>query len=125
MQLHAYVQKLKEYRVTIVNLEEELRRCKQENESLIFDLRDSKTKVAVLEENKAQLQMELTRERKRQVKQTLGQAKVNAEQKIADQRSPRSPALNLTVNTQSYGGVFGMGGKSNFSVKVQPALNST
>ena len=125
MQLHAYVQKLKEYRVTIVNLEEELRRCKQENESLIFDLRDSKTKVAVLEENKAQLQMELARERKRQVKQTLGQAKVNAEQKIADQRSPRSPALNLTVNTQSYGGVFGMGGKSNFSVKVQPALNST
>ena len=62
------MQKLKEYRVTIVNLEEELRRCKQENESLIFDLRDSKTKVAVLEENKAQLQMELARERKRQVK---------------------------------------------------------
>ena len=78
------MQKLKEYRVTIVNLEEELRRCKQENESLIFDLRDSKTKVAVLEENKAQLQMELARERKRQVKQTLGQAKVNAEHKIAE-----------------------------------------
>ena len=47
------MQKLKEYRVKIVNLEEDLRRCKQENESLIFDLRDSKTKVAVLEENKA------------------------------------------------------------------------
>ena len=45
--------KIKEYRVTIVNLEEELRRCKQENETLIFDLRDSKTKVAVLEESKA------------------------------------------------------------------------
>ena len=53
MQLHAYVQKIKEYRAKIINLEEELRRCKQENESLIFDLRDSKTKVAVLEENKA------------------------------------------------------------------------
>ena len=68
MQLHAYVQKIKEYRDKIVNLEEEQRRCKQENESLIFDLRDSKTKVAVLEESKALLQMELTRERKRQVK---------------------------------------------------------
>ena len=79
MRLHAYLTKIKEYRVTIVNLEEELRRCKQENESLIFDLRDSKTKVAMLEEKKAQLQMELQRERKRQVKQTMGQAKVNAE----------------------------------------------
>lgn len=65
MQLHAYVQKIKEYRVNIINLEEELRKCKQENESLIFDLRDSKTKVAVLEESRAMMQMELTRERKR------------------------------------------------------------
>ena len=84
MQLHAYVQKIKEYRDKIVNLEEEQRRCKQENESLIFDLRDSKTKVAVLEESKALLQMELARERKRQVKQTMGQAKVNAEHRIAE-----------------------------------------
>jgi len=48
----------------------------------------------------------------------MGQAKINAEAKIADQRSPVSPpALNVTVNTQSYG-VFGIGGKSNYSVKV-------
>ena len=51
---------------------------------MIFDLRDSKTKVAVLEESKALLQMELARERKRQVKQTMGQAKVNAEHRIAE-----------------------------------------
>ena len=42
---------------------------------------------------------------------------------MASQRSPRTPqAVNVTVNTQSYG-VFGLGGKSNMSVKVQPALN--
>ena len=68
MQLDVYVQKIKEYRVKIDELEDELRNFKQENDTLIDDLRDSKTKVAVLEENKAQLQMELTRERKRQVK---------------------------------------------------------
>jgi len=34
-------------------MEDELSKCRQENETLIFDLRDSKTKVAVLEESKA------------------------------------------------------------------------
>ena len=42
--------------------------CKKENESLIDDLRDSKTKVAVLEEKRAQLQIELQKEKKKQNK---------------------------------------------------------
>ena len=67
MQVEVYVQKLREYSCRISNLEEDLERCRRENENLIDDLRDSKTKVAVLEEGKAQLQMELIRERKRQV----------------------------------------------------------
>lgn len=53
MQLDVYVLKLKEYRATIDELEKVLQKCRSENESLIFDLRDCKTKVAVLEENKA------------------------------------------------------------------------
>ena len=53
MQLDVYVQKIKEYRAIIEGLEKDLQKCRSENEDLIFDLRDSKTKVAVLEENKA------------------------------------------------------------------------
>lgn len=50
-----YVLKIKEYRVKIEGLSNELKKYKQENESLIDDLRETKTKVAVLEESKAQL----------------------------------------------------------------------
>ena len=53
MQLEVYVKKIKEYHIKIEQLEQELKKCKLENDSLIDDLRDSKTKVAVLEENKA------------------------------------------------------------------------
>ena len=45
----------KQYRLRIEELEAELRKCKQESDSLIDDLRETKTKVAVLEESKAQL----------------------------------------------------------------------
>ena len=55
MQLEAYVIKIREYRQRIEELEGELKKCKSENESLIDDLCDSKTKVAVLEESKAKL----------------------------------------------------------------------
>ena len=34
-------------------MELELVKCKEENDSLIFDLRESKTQVAVLQESKA------------------------------------------------------------------------
>lgn len=68
MQLEVYVLKIKEYRVKIEGLSNELKKYKQENESLIDDLRETKTKVAVLEESKAQLQIEIAKERKRQVK---------------------------------------------------------
>ena len=50
-------------------MEQELAKFQEENDSLIFDLRDSKTKVAVLEENKAQLQMELGNLKKLQTAQ--------------------------------------------------------
>ena len=64
MQLEVYVQKIKEYRVKIEEMKGELKKCQSENDSLIDDLRDTKTKVAVLEESKAQLQMEITKLRK-------------------------------------------------------------
>ena len=64
MQLEAYVQKLREYQQKMAEMEQELQKCKEENDCLIFDLRDSKTKVAVLEEKKAQLQIELVNLRK-------------------------------------------------------------
>ena len=51
----------------VEKLQEELSKCKTENESLIFDLRECKTKMAFLEEKKAMLQIELTRERKKRV----------------------------------------------------------
>lgn len=113
MQLDVYVQKIKEYRVKIAELEEELQRFKRENDSLIDDLRDSKTKVAVLEEGKAQLQMEVTKLRKNQI--------MNPPVAKPSPMRIQQPTLNVTVNTQSYG-VFGMGGKANYSVRVQPAL---
>lgn len=71
MQLDAYVVKIKEYRLRIEELEAELKKCKSENESLIDDLCDSKTKVAVLEESRAKLQMEVTKLRKGQIKKVV------------------------------------------------------
>lgn len=53
MQLEVYVQKIREYRATIDAMEHELNKCKKENDCLIDDLRESKTRVAVLEESKA------------------------------------------------------------------------
>ena len=71
-------------------MKEELRKCKLENEALIFDLRDSKTKVAVLEEGKAQLQMELAKEKKRQAQLKLQQFVANADSRATERRrSPR------------------------------------
>ena len=66
MQIEAYAQKNRELQHKIEEMELELQKFKQENEALIFDLRDSKTKVAVLEEKKAQLQIELINLRKLQ-----------------------------------------------------------
>ena len=53
MQLEVYVQKIREYRATIDAMEHELNKFKKENDCLIDDLRESKTRVAVLEESKA------------------------------------------------------------------------
>ena len=48
-----YVNKIREYMDKIEKLQEELAKCKTENESLIFDLRECKTSLAFLEEKKA------------------------------------------------------------------------
>ena len=50
-----YVNKIREYMDKIDKLQEELAKCKTENESLIFDLRECKTSLAFLEEKKAML----------------------------------------------------------------------
>ena len=78
----------------VERLQEELDRYKKENESLIFDLRDSKTKVAVLEEKKAQLQIELLKEKKKHNKQISG-GKVGQ-----IKGSPQTPLTN-TINSSS------------------------
>lgn len=60
-----YGQKIREYKEKIEKLQDELSKCRTENESLIFDLRECKTNMAFLEEKKAMLQIELARERKK------------------------------------------------------------
>ena len=60
-----YVKKIREYKEKIDKLQEDLTKCKTENESLIFDLRECKTSLAFLEEKKAMLQIELAREKKK------------------------------------------------------------
>ena len=62
-----YAIKIREYMDKIDKLQEELAKCKTENESLIFDLRECKTSLAFLEEKKAMLQIELAREKKKKL----------------------------------------------------------
>ena len=62
-----YVRKIREYMEKIDKLQEELRKCRTENESLIFDLRECKTKMAFLEEKKAMLQIEIAKEKKKRL----------------------------------------------------------
>ena len=103
----------------IDKLQDELGKCKNENESLIFDLRECKTKMAFLEEKKAMLQIELTRERKKKSKQMK-----DAEDDKSMNGADEEKNINVTVHSQSnYLGCFPFGGKSNMSVRVQPALS--
>ena len=140
MQLEAYLQKLKEYRIKLNSLQEELAKCRQENESLIFDLRDSKTKVAILEEQKAQLEMELAREKEKTLsavnrasKQYIEQVRKHADQKQNFNYSPKTPHTPqpLTIAARSSGsagiggGMFGKGGKIEHAIKVEPAFSHT
>ena len=74
-----------------------------------------KTRIAVLEEHKAQLSMELVRERKKQNNRAQNMAILKA---ATQQRN-----INVTVSTSNYG-CFAFGGKSNMSVKVAPALGT-
>lgn len=114
-----YIKKIREYMNRIDKLQDELGKCKTENESLIFDLRECKTKMAFLEEKKAMLQIELAREKKKKVKNGIrNDISDDAGAEEEDQR------INLTVHSQpNWGGCFPMcGGKQKMTMKVTPAL---
>ena len=53
MAIDAYVLKLKEYRLRIDELEAELQRCRQDSDSLVYELKDTQTQVIMLQESKA------------------------------------------------------------------------
>ena len=113
-----YIKKIREYMNRIDKLQDELGKCKTENESLIFDLRECKTKMAFLEEKKAMLQIELAREKKRTKKQSIrNDISDDAGAEEEDQK------INLTVHQPNWGGCFPMcGGKQKMTMKVTPAL---
>lgn len=104
----------------IDKLQDELSKCKTENESLIFDLRECKTKMAFLEEKKAMLQIDLTREKK---KRTIEKSRSDLGSVDVGEDEPKN--INVTVHSQSnWGGCFPMcGGKQKMMMKVTPALS--
>lgn len=114
-----YIKKIREYMSKIDKLQEELSKCKTENESLIFDLRECKTKMAFLEEKKAMLQIELTREKK---KRTINKSRSDLGSVDIGDDEPKN--INVTVHSQpNWGGCFPMcGGKQKMTMKVTPAL---
>ena len=103
-----YVRTIREYMDKIDRLQEELGKCKTENESLIFDLRECKTKMSFLEEKKAMLQIELAREKKKKVVKEKPSASV-----LSDDFADEDKNINLTVHSQpNWGACFPMcGGK--------------
>ena len=103
-----YIKKIREYMNRIDKLQEELGKCKTENESLIFDLRECKTKMAFLEEKKAMLQIELAREKKKRLKNQSSRNDISD-----DAGAEEDQKINLTVHSQpAWGGCFPMcGGK--------------
>ena len=88
-----YVRKIREYMDKIDKLQGELSKCKTENESLIFDLRECKTKMAFLEEKKAMLQIELAREKKKRVLN-----KNPAGSLVSDDLAEEDKNINVTVH---------------------------
>ena len=103
-----YIKKIREYMTRIDKLQEELGKCKTENESLIFDLRECKTKMAFLEEKKAMLQVELAREKKKKIKTNASHSVISEDFGDTEEKN-----INLTVHSQpNWGGCFPMcGGK--------------
>ena len=78
----------------IDKLQEDLTKCKTENESLIFDLRECKTSLAFLEEKKAMLQIELAREKKKKFSKESASRSV-----ISDDFADEEKNINLTVHS--------------------------
>ena len=109
-----------EYITRIDKLTEELTKCKTENESLIFDLRECKTKMAFLEEKKAMLQIELAKEKNKRILKQQSSRHDETDDAGADE----DKNINLTVHSQpNWGGCFPMcGGKQKMTMKVTPAL---
>ena len=89
-----YVKKIREYKEKIDKLQEDLTKCKTENESLIFDLRECKTSLAFLEEKKAMLQIELAREKKKKFSKESASRSV-----ISDDFADEEKNINLTVHS--------------------------
>ena len=114
-----YIKKIREYMNRIDKLQEELSKCKTENESLIFDLRECKTKMAFLEEKKAMLQIELTREKKKRTLHKESRSDIGSVDFPDEDKN-----INVTVHSQpNWGGCFPMcGGKQKMTMKVTPAL---
>ena len=66
MQNEVYLKKIREYRVKVEKLEQVVQSNRKENDLLVKELADAKTKIAVLEEHKLELSMQLVRERRKQ-----------------------------------------------------------
>ena len=94
----------------------------------------------MLEENKAQLEMELAREKKKISKQYIDQVRKHADQKRSYEQSPKSPQTPPPLQPQNFttarnsgsagvvggsGGMFSMGGKSKQAIRVAPAFSQT
>ena len=78
----------------IDKLQDELRKCRTENESLIFDLRECKTRMAFLEEKKAMLQIEIAKEKKKRL-----QKEQASRSGISDDAAEEGKNINLTVHS--------------------------
>lgn len=78
-------------------LQDELGKCKTENEELIMDLRECKTRMAFLEEKKAMLQIELDRERKKNKKKVQENHKALEHDKSIDDMNNVDEEKNLHV----------------------------
>ena len=108
----------------IDKLQDDLGKCKTENEELIMDLRECKTRMAFLEEKKAMLQIDLDRERKRNTKRGL------AKEVSADSMNNVDEEKNLPVTVHhKQANILGcfpaFVGKSCTQPRVQPPLHQS
>lgn len=107
-------------------LQDELGKCKTENEELIMDLRECKTRTAFLEEKKAMLQIELDRERKKNKKKLQDSYRALEHDKSIDDMNNVDEEKNLHVTVHhKQSNILGcfpaFVGKSCIQPRVHPA----